>query len=103
MSEGMSLALTGPLTLETVTEISRDLSSKLETARESSQPLLVELQDVTQFDLSGLQLLYSFIITAESAGVSLSFSWGDIGERLNKMCRFAGLKPIAEGQVGGKR
>lgn len=90
----------GPLTVETVAGVKTAILAARDQSNSNQTNLSVNLTGVTQFDLAGLQLLYSLLTTG---GQSTNVTWGEVGERMNRMSRFAGLKPIMETRSGAER
>lgn len=88
----VTVEISGDLTFAHVSEY-RD---ELERAAGSGKDMDVALEEVTNFDLAGVQLLFSLKRSAEAAGVSVAFHGGANDERFRKMLSFAGLPALGE-------
>lgn len=83
-----TLELAGDLSFETACEV-RDALSALVGA--DSDAFVLDLSRVESFDLLGVQLLFSALHSARSAGKNLSVAMGPLEPRMEKMFTFAGL------------
>jgi ABC-type transporter Mla MlaB component len=88
----VTVAISGELTLSHVSE-NRD---ELERATGAGKDVDVALEEVTRFDLAGIQLLFSLKRSAEASGVSAIFHAGANEERFRSMLSFAGLPTLWE-------
>jgi anti-anti-sigma factor len=88
----VTVEIAGELTFAHVSEV-RD---ELERAAGSGKDMDVALEEVTSFDLAGMQLLFSLKRSAQVAGVSVTFHGGENDERFRKMLSFAGLPALGE-------
>lgn len=93
MAESL-LTIDGELSFGTTADVHRRLLSGLEAAEAR---LVVDLSQVTSFDLAGVQLLYAAHRSAAERGIALEIRYGANAERFAKLFRFAGLKPIGGG------
>ncbi len=84
------VAVRGDITLATADELRDALLGNLR----KTKSLRVQLVEVKQFDLTGVQLFYSLCRTGKSTGVEVEILLGDAAPRFEKMLRFAGLTPI---------
>ncbi|TVR68005.1 MAG: STAS domain-containing protein [Spirochaetaceae bacterium] len=83
--------VSGDLTFGTVEELREKL---LKTMPRKGTFRLV-LTDIGEFDLPGVQLLYSLCRSGESGTVTIEIDPGEAAPRIEKMLRFAGLAPIS--------
>jgi anti-anti-sigma factor len=88
----VTVAISGELTFAHVSEF----RNELERAAGSGKDIDVALEEVTSFDLAGMQLLFSLKRSAEVAGVSVTFHGGANDDRFRKMLSFAGLPTLGE-------
>jgi len=85
MAEGNN-SLVGELTRHTVMKISKKNIKQLI----SQQSLVVDLQQVTRIDTTGLAWLFSLLEQANSSNCQLSFS--NIPVKLNKLISLSGVE-----------
>lgn len=88
----MTYTITGPLTVEEVGEHAEALRKLLADRNEST--LVVDLGDLGQFDILGLQLLYSVQKECAARGKQLRLKGRENLRRLGNMIAFCGLPPI---------
>ncbi|NBC29271.1 MAG: STAS domain-containing protein [Spirochaetes bacterium] len=88
----VTVAISGELTFSHVSECREEL----ERAAGAGKDVDVALEEVTSFDLAGIQLLFSLKRSAEAAGVSVAFHGGANEERFGNMLAFAGLPTLWE-------
>lgn len=84
------VAIRGDLSFATV----GDIRPELERAVSGGKDVEVSLEEVTTFDLPGVQLLFALKASAAQKGVSVTFSGGENEERFRKMLSFAGLPAL---------
>ncbi len=86
----LEIRIRGSITFATAEELHQSLLRAL--PKQGS--LRVILEELQEFDLTGVQLLYSLCRTGESAGIAIEVVLGDAAPRFERMLRFAGLAPI---------
>lgn len=88
----MTYAITGPLTVEEVGKHADALRKLL--ADDAGSTLLIDLEGLEQFDILGLQLLYSVEKECAAGGRQLRLQGRENLRRLGNMIAFCGLPPI---------
>jgi len=86
----VQLSVSGNLTFSTVEELREQLLKVIP----GKGTFRLVLTDIQEFDLPGVQLLYSLCRTGESGNVTIEIVPGETAPRIEKMLRFAGLAPI---------
>lgn len=94
----MTYAIAGNLTVDTIQRhfeaVAALLSPTGSDEKIDPETLEVDLSDLGQFDLAGLQLLYSVEKECEKSGVTLSLVGRENVARIGNMIAFCGLTPI---------
>ncbi|MFP4431624.1 MAG: lipid asymmetry maintenance protein MlaB [Spirochaetaceae bacterium] len=94
----MTYTIAGPLTVEEVGGHAEALRKLLADGNEST--LVVDLEDLGQFDILGLQLLYSVEKECTAARKQLRLKGRENVRRLGNMIAFCGLPPIEGVEAG---
>ncbi|MFO8042305.1 MAG: STAS domain-containing protein [Alkalispirochaeta sp.] len=89
-TESVAVEIVGELTIDTVAEVQRQFAAALELHR----PVTVQVEQVTSFDLSGMQLCLVFRREAEAREISVEFSGDQSRSRFSRMLSFAGLPEL---------
>lgn len=93
-SDPVLVTVRGNLTFNTVEDLHRELME----AMPSAGALRLVLEEVRDFDLSGVQLLYALCRSGAAGPVTTEILPGEAAVRFEKMLRFAGLAPLSCGQ-----
>jgi ABC-type transporter Mla MlaB component len=88
--EVIDVLISGELTVDTVGDISRGFREALEHHR----PLVVQVEHVKSFDLSGMQLCLALRRDAATRGITVEFTGADVPDRFRRMLSFAGLPEL---------
>jgi anti-anti-sigma factor len=88
--EAVDVVISGELTVDTVGDISRGFQEALEHHR----PLVVRVENVNSFDLSGMQLCLSLRREAATRGLAVEFTGADVPDRFRRMLSFTGLPEL---------
>lgn len=88
--EAVTVEIVGELTIDTAEEVRR----QFEVALEFGRPVTVRVEQVTSFDLSGMQLCLVFRREAEAREIPVEFSGDQTRSRFSRMLSFAGLPEL---------
>ena len=89
-TESVAVEIAGELTIDTVAQVHRQFAAALEFGR----PVTVRVEQVTSFDLSGMQLCLVLRREAEAREISVAFSGDETRSRFSRMLSFAGLPEL---------
>ena len=96
MEPSEAIVVEGALTIDAIGGAAERIERAVAQAKQGGRAVTINVSKVSDFDLSAIQLFYSVVTASETNKVPLTVVWGNFGERLNQMCRFAGFKPVAE-------
>ena len=88
----MTYSITGSLTVEEVKDHAAALRRLLEGNGDTT--LSIDLENLVDFDLVGLQLLYSVEKECSAGGTQLLLAGDESRRRLENMIAFCGLPPL---------
>lgn len=102
-NDDRNLTIEGPLTIERTPQLKESIERLLSSggdAEVGGPVVTLDLTEVTQIDMAGLQLLCASLREARRLEVQLTLVGAATMERLRRMSEFAGLSPLSQEGCG---
>lgn len=88
--EAVDVVISGDLTIDTL----NDLAGRFQSALEFNRHVVVHVDHVASFDVSGIQLCLALRRDAAAQDIDVEFTGEDVVARFRRMLSFAGLPEL---------